>query len=184
MWPILILLLMTVVIAVERLLYWLKVSADNNQALKKTLLSSEDVNIQDEHLEKTQRNAALCTYYRALKQNQLSVAEIENLLKQQQFYHDRFMRLLDFIISTAPLLGILGTIWGIIKSFNLAGAVKEIEPSTAMLGISEAFITTAFGLTVSLFALLIYNFFQSRSEKELLADDVFLTGVMVKINSK
>ncbi len=180
MWPLLILLIVTVIITVERLLYWLKASSDNNLILKESLATHEDDSALLESLKEHQNNPALALAYQAVKQSNLSVVEIDNLLKQQQFYHARFMRLLDLIVSAAPLLGILGTIWGIINSFNLAGAVKDIEPSTAMLGISEAFITTAFGLIVSLLALLVYNYFQSRTERELVADDVFLTKIMVK----
>ncbi len=183
MWPLLVLLLLTIVIVIERLMYWFKTKSDSNKTLQQLLVNSEDNRLPAERIKAGKADPAISVVHQALLNRGLTEIEIENFLKQQQLYHGRFMRLLDLTISVAPLLGILGTIWGIISSFNLAGAVEEIEPATAMLGISEAFITTAFGLIVSLVALFAYNYFQSQSENDLMANDIFLTEMMVKIKS-
>lgn len=183
MWPLLGLLVVTMIIVIERLLYWFKTKLENNKHLKQVLVGSEDNSVTLERIKENRSDPALSVAYLGLLNEKLTEVEIDNFIKQQQLYHGRFMRLLDLTISVAPLLGILGTIWGIISSFNLAGAVKEIDPSTAMLGISEAFITTAFGLIVSLIALFAYSYFQSLSENELIANDIFLTEMMVKIKS-
>ncbi len=183
MWPLLILLVFTIVIVIERLMYWLKTKSDSNMPLKQMLVDLKDKTLPAERIKQGRADPAISIVYLALLNRNLDEFEIENFSKQQQLYHGRFMRLLDLTISVAPLLGILGTIWGIINSFNLAGAVEEIEPATAMLGISEAFITTAFGLIVSLVALFAYNYFQSQSENDLMANDIFLTKMMVKIKS-
>ncbi|MEG2724664.1 MAG: MotA/TolQ/ExbB proton channel family protein [Kiritimatiellia bacterium] len=69
--------------------------------------------------------------------------------------------LLDTIVTLAPMLGILGTVTGIISSFDLMGAAGVEDPSGVTAGISEALITTAAGLTVSILALLPLNYGRS-----------------------
>lgn len=179
MWPLLFSLIITVIIILERCLYWLKINIENDFHIREDLLKiSKNAN---ENTSFSYSDQAACLAFEAIKNNHLSQTEIDNLLKLKQFSHYRFMRLLDVIISVAPLLGILGTIWGIIGSFNLAGELVDIEPAVAMIGMSEAFITTAFGLIVSLLSLFAYTYFQSLSEKELISNDIFLSTVLVKL---
>lgn len=183
MWPLLFCLVITFVVIIERWLYWLKTKIDNNYGLRQAFMTSNQRVSILESMSNEQNDSTIVLAYKAIQQKQLSKVEIDNLLKYKQVSHDRFMRLLDVIISVAPLLGILGTIWGIINSFNLVGIVNDIDPATAMIGMSEAFITTAFGLIVSLFALFAFNFFQSLTEKELVNNDIFLTNLLVNIES-
>lgn len=65
--------------------------------------------------------------------------------------------ILDTIVTLAPMLGILGTVTGIIDSFNLMGASGSEDPAGIASGIAEALITTAAGLVVSILALLPLN---------------------------
>lgn len=64
---------------------------------------------------------------------------------------------LDTIVTLAPMLGILGTVTGIIASFNLMGQSGVDDPTGIAAGIAEALITTAAGLVVSIAALLPLN---------------------------
>lgn len=64
---------------------------------------------------------------------------------------------LDTIVTLAPMLGILGTVTGIIDSFNLMGTSGSEDPTGIAAGIAEALITTAAGLVVSIAALLPLN---------------------------
>lgn len=64
---------------------------------------------------------------------------------------------LDTMVTMAPMLGILGTVTGIIASFNLLGASTAADPAAVSVGIAEALITTATGLIVSMVALLPLN---------------------------
>lgn len=179
MWPLLVLLLVTLVVVVERLIYWIKIKIDLNRTHRSAFLKSgEPVFQADPSDDRAVLIAAIAT-----KNKSLTQAEIENYIKSNFMKNNRFMRVLDVVTSTAPLLGILGTIWGIISSFNLAGSFIDIEPAKAMVGMAEAFITTAFGLIVSLTALFAHSYYQSISEKNLVEDDVFLTKVKVKLDS-
>lgn len=83
---------------------------------------------------------------------------------------DRFMVSLSTIVTAAPLLGILGTVIGIIRSFNLIGAPAEqplTDPGAVSAGIAEALLTTALGLMIALFTLFPYMFFRAQVERAM-----------------
>lgn len=83
---------------------------------------------------------------------------------------ERFLPFLSTTITAAPMLGILGTVTGIIKSFGLLGGGDQIaDPASMAVGISEALYTTAFGLVVALVVLFPYNAFRRSSDRALAA---------------
>ena len=69
----------------------------------------------------------------------------------------RGLGVLDTIVTLAPMLGILGTVTGIIASFDLMGSMGVDDPTGVAGGIAEALITTAAGLVVSIGALIPLN---------------------------
>lgn len=77
---------------------------------------------------------------------------------------DRYMIALSTVITAAPLLGILGTVIGIIQSFQLLGMQSTLtDPREVAGGIAAALITTAFGLIVALVTLFPYMLFKGQS---------------------
>src|SRR3989339_304968 len=69
---------------------------------------------------------------------------------------------LNTVINLAPMLGFLGTVSGMINAFDAIAAANDISPSVVASGISEALITTLFGLVVAIIVQFFYNFFVSR----------------------
>ncbi len=81
---------------------------------------------------------------------------------------DRFMATLSTIITAAPLLGILGTVIGIIQSFNLLGVQDTLtDPRAVSTGIAEALLTTALGLVVAIFTLFPYRVFRAHAQRSI-----------------
>jgi len=77
----------------------------------------------------------------------------------------RYMGVLDTIITVAPLLGIFGTVIGIIASFDMLGGGGIDHPEAVTRGIAQALITTASGLGIAIFTVFPYNYFNARIER-------------------
>ncbi len=90
-------------------------------------------------------------------------------MESQRHKFDRFMVSLSTIITAAPLLGILGTVIGIIRSFRLLGGGEGglTDPTVVSMGIAEALLTTALGLVVALVTLFPYMVFRGQVERSL-----------------
>ena len=72
---------------------------------------------------------------------------------------------LDTIITRAPLLGLLGTMTGMISAFGLVSATGLGQPQAITGGVAEALIATATGLLIAIMTLIPYNYFRSRVER-------------------
>jgi biopolymer transport protein ExbB len=72
----------------------------------------------------------------------------------------RYMGVLDTMITVAPLLGIFGTVLGIISSFDMLGAAGIEHPEAVTRGIAQALITTASGLGIAILTVFPYNYFK------------------------
>ena len=73
---------------------------------------------------------------------------------------NRFMKILEYAVGIAPLLGILGTITGIIKSFTALGDFTGEQRAVITGGIAEALLTTAAGLIIAIAALTAHYIFK------------------------
>jgi biopolymer transport protein ExbB len=95
-------------------------------------------------------------------------------------------RILSSVASVAPLLGLLGTATGIIRTFMTVAATEEALGRTELLagGIYEALVATAVGLTIAIIALVLYFFFQERVERLVSEIDDEATKLAEAIASK
>ena len=82
----------------------------------------------------------------------------------------RGLWLLETIVTAAPLVGLLGTIVGMMHSFRLIGGDGLVNPSGVTGGVAQALIATAFGLVIALVALFAFNYFARRIDQ--LMDDI------------
>ena len=73
----------------------------------------------------------------------------------------RFLTVMDTIVTLAPLLGLLGTVTGIMRAFNAIGE-GGLDPSIVSSGIGEALIATAFGLGIAMVTLIPFNYYSSK----------------------
>ncbi len=97
---------------------------------------------------------------------------------------ERGMTLLATIATVAPLLGLLGTVLGMVKIFGVidAGTAGIANPQQLSAGIAEALLTTVFGLVVAVPAYVAYNLLQRKLDKLVL--DIEQAGVIIANNLK
>ena len=93
---------------------------------------------------------------------------IEDIGRLEAANLERFLTILGTIAGIAPLLGLLGTVTGMIKAFSVISHAGIGNPQMLAGGISEALITTATGLTVAIPAFVFYKFLRSRVDKRIL----------------
>lgn len=92
----------------------------------------------------------------------------EEIGEREAVFLQRYLGLLGTIANITPLLGLLGTVLGMIKAFNIIAVQGMGTPATLGGGISEALITTAAGLTVAVPMILLHRYLSSRSERLVL----------------
>lgn len=91
----------------------------------------------------------------------------------------RLLGVLDTMITVAPLLGIFGTVIGIITSFEILGASGIEHPQAVTAGIAQALITTASGLGIAILSVFPYNYFNSKAENAALDIEKYATSLEI-----
>ncbi len=168
MWPLLVTSLVALSTVIERLLFVWRSQASRRPDAVKSIFSS----VQQGHIDKAITVAEGCrdfvvvTLAYGLSHREDALADALNQAASIEL--DRFSRglvVLDTIITLAPLLGLLGTVTGMIHAFGLLGG-KELEAPTVITGgIAQALIATACGLAIAIIALIPFNYFNARSER-------------------
>jgi biopolymer transport protein ExbB len=90
---------------------------------------------------------------------------------------------LDTIITLSPLLGLLGTIIGMINAFNIMAAAGLGQPHAVTGGVAEALVCTAAGISVAVVSLVPYNYFLSRVEGETDVIESYATRLELAISA-
>lgn len=163
--PLLLLSICSVALIIERIIFWVSLGGKNNMIFQKTL--NEALRKGDEPrargLVETERSPYARVVLRMIEDGATDAVALEAVDAERSAF-DRYMVVLSTIITAAPLLGILGTVIGIIQSFQLLGGQSTLtDPREVAGGIAAALITTAFGLIVALITLFPYMIFRSRS---------------------
>ncbi len=87
---------------------------------------------------------------------------IQIALSEQRLQLERNLGVLGTMGNTAPLIGLLGTVWGIMRAFHDMARTGSAGPSVVAAGVAEALFTTAAGLMVAVPAVMLYNHFVRR----------------------
>jgi len=127
----------------------------------------EQGQIQDKHIAALQQNSPLGKILAAGLANRhrdrVVIREaIEDTGRHVVHELDRFIGTVGTIASLSPLMGLLGTVFGMIRTFNAITVSGIGNPASLAGGIAEALITTAAGLTVAIPALLAYKYLRGR----------------------
>ncbi|HEY3599971.1 MAG TPA: MotA/TolQ/ExbB proton channel family protein, partial [Paraburkholderia sp.] len=91
---------------------------------------------------------------------------------------------LETIVTAAPLLGLLGTIVGMMHAFKLIGGSGVVNPTGVTGGVAQALIATAIGLVIALVALFAFNYFSRRVERLVEELEAFTTTWLSDVRLK
>jgi biopolymer transport protein ExbB len=173
MWPILIAFIFGLGFAGERF-YSLIMSSINTKKFFNDIndaLEGEGVDAAVELCEKTHGpvaeifHAGLTRLHRGLEEVEKA---IQNAGALEMSFLEKNMIWLNAVITIAPMLGFTGTVVGMIRAFDAIKKADEISPSIVAGGISEALLTTAFGLIVAMIIQIFQNLFVNRIDKLIL----------------
>jgi biopolymer transport protein ExbB len=164
MWPILICLLAALAVVVERSFWWWSLTRRQAGGALNEVLDSVAQG-QFEHAAQATRQSNdpfLATIHEGLSHAHTSLLGAMQLRAMDEIEHaEKRLWVLSTFITLAPLLGLLGTVTGIMHSFNFVGD-EQLAAVKVSGGIAEALIATACGLGIAILCLLPYNYFNRR----------------------
>jgi len=118
------------------------------------------------------------------KKREVIKERIEEVGRREASLLEKYVDALATLASVSTLLGLLGTIAGMIKIFSVIATQSVVNPSTLAGGISEALYTTAAGLTVAIPTLIFYRYVSSKSRALVLEMEECSTQVVELIKEK
>ena len=173
MWPLLILSITNLSCIFERFLYWNRVKNIDSNQLNKII---EKYSAKNYSSNKTKKNISNIPLEKVLRKTIFICAENKNnidialsiSLKALEVDFNRFNILFSTTVTVAPLLGLLGTVLGLINSFAFIKlGTAGINADQVTGGISEALVSTAAGLIVAILTLIFLNYFSGIKRKQM-----------------
>jgi biopolymer transport protein ExbB len=175
MWPLLAFSVLGVALIIERIRFWVRINKRQNRVVRDVLNLYRLDNVVGA-MDKLQKNADLPLariFLAALELEEPNPEEFRLALESESQAEipvlKRFQNLFETIISLAPLLGLLGTVLGLIASFASlnVGDVGGSKTTGVTAGISEALVSTAAGLIVAIFILMFANTFRGLYQRQI-----------------
>ena len=173
MWPILIALLFGLAIIGERAYSLINSSSDTDQFFEevKTIYGDSGKQQAIEFCENSPGPVA-SIFYAGLSKMGKAKEEVEKAVQNagglEMAFLEKNMIWINSVITIAPMLGFTGTVVGMIKAFEDIKMANDISPAVVAGGISQALLTTAFGLIVAMIMQVAQNFFVSMIDKLIL----------------
>lgn len=166
MWPLLLCSLLSLTFFFERLVFWVRLWRKECPRDVSRVLQLIGEGRRQEALEicAAGKDYVLSMFYDGLRaggsHTSLFVA-LDQSASEHHIQMKKYLPVFDTVISLSPLLGIFGTVVGIVFAFDaLGGHIENVSQVAA--GVSQALITTVFGLAIAMPTLVFYNFFQSQ----------------------
>jgi len=182
------LLLITLTVIVERLYFYHRV-LKSGDALERDLRDvgyqeKEKLKQLEEHYSETLQVALITTSLKTdVKETEAMDRQLEESIMWQLPKIDRSIWLLDTSVTLAPLMGLLGTIIGMVHAFDVLGTSGSTENTTKMVtgGIAEALVATGGGLLIAIVAVLFLNHFNKRVRLAMHQMDLIKTMLLNRL---
>lgn len=190
-WVIALMFLLSIVVvgvAIERLLYFSRTKLNSEPFMEKieTLIDKGDYDAAIAYCDKS-KGAVPIVVKAGIVNRKFEIDEVDKIMEatrmEQRLNQERYLDILGTLGNTAPFIGLLGTVLGIIKAFkDLAGNAGG-GPEVVMVGIAEALIATAAGLGVAIPAVIIFNFFMKKVKTITVEMDAVAKKTLILLNN-
>ena len=173
MWPILFSLLFGLAFAFERAYSLVQSSVDSKKLYEDVSESMKGGKVQEAvDLCSETRGPVAGVFHAVLSRYDRGIEEVEKAMENagslEMAFLEKNMIWLNTVITVAPMIGFTGTVVGMIGAFDAIKAANDISPAVVAGGISQALLTTAFGLIVAMIIQFFQNFFVSRIDQLIL----------------
>ena len=182
MYPLLACSILVLTVIIERLLFWLTVDMNRNMKLIGDVLELCRQGDWESVRNRVygSKDFIIRVLVSGILHREFSMAKAMEATAAEEIRNmRRYMGVLDTMITVAPLLGIFGTVIGIIGSFEALGTSGIDQPQAVTAGIAQALITTATGLGIAILSVFPYNYFNSKVEKAVLNIEKYATSLEI-----
>jgi len=192
MWPILGCLVIGLAISLERFWTLSRASVNTRKFLAdiKKALQEGGIEAASEKCANT-RGPVASIFHAGLLRADRGIEHIEKAVMNagsiEMAFLEKGLVWLGTVISVAPMLGFLGTVWGMIQAFKAIEEANDISPSIVAGGISTALLTTLFGLVVAIIIQILNNYFISRVDGlivDMEESSVDFVDTLIEMNRK
>lgn len=184
MWPILICALVAVAVVGERAFWWWREGLKRDpQKLEQVLLALENSDVVTAtKISEGSTDPVVRMIHRGLNHVHTSMQGALQLAAGIELERaGRFLVVMDTLVTLAPLLGLLGTVTGLMRAFLSVGSA-ELSVRAVTGGIGEALIATACGLGIAIFSLIPFNLFTAKVTRLQFELETAATNVEVMVN--
>jgi biopolymer transport protein ExbB len=187
MYPLLMCSIIALTVIIERTIFWIGEDYRRDQALVNEVLSlAERGNWETVRARiGNSKDFIIRILVAGILHRQFSMSKaMETAASDELDRMRQHLPVLDTIITISPLLGIFGTVVGIILSFEILGSAGIEEPQAVTAGIAQALITTASGLGIAILSLFPFNYFNSKVEKAAATIEKYATSLEIVYNKR
>jgi biopolymer transport protein ExbB len=182
MYPLLACSIIVMTVIIERILFWIGMDNNRDKTLVDNVLDLCRTGDWESVRSKTRgsKDYIIKILVTGILHREFSMAKAMEAAASEEIQRmQKHMAVIDTMITVAPLLGIFGTVIGIILSFEMLGSAGIEHPQAVTAGIAQALITTAAGLGIAILSVFPYNYFNSRIEKAALDIEKYATSLEI-----
>jgi len=170
MWPILGLLIAGIAISLWKLFTLLRASVNTRKFMIRIKTALQEGGVQEAlDVSANTRGPVAAIFHAGLIRSKRGIEQVEKSIMNagtvEMAFLERGLIWLSTITAIAPMLGFTGTVFGMVNAFDAIKQADDISPSIVAGGISQALLTTLFGLIVAMIIQVFNNFFVSQIDK-------------------
>jgi biopolymer transport protein ExbB len=174
--------IITTTVIIERVLFWIREDLHRNRALVYNILELSRKGDWEAIRQQVMgsKDYVIRILIAGIVHRDFSMTKaMESAAADQVKRMRRYLYILDTMVTIAPLLGIFGTVTGVMTSFEALGISGIERPFAVTAGIAEVLICTASGLAIAIPSVFFYNYFNSKTEAAVVTIEKYATSLEI-----